>query len=407
MFFFFLKGFGQIPFYDQVFTIFKNSEIRIGSEAYIVKGGSTVFEFFAQTPNFEQTMEADMGYSMSFLFEIDNLTDSFTLRDASLVNAKTVFTAHCFCAPNHHDISRGVISGKKLYNGDWKVVINVISGSEPFEFPIYTSGIFKFKTLPANDAANDSPGQNGMNDLYDTITEFRYSSGHTGWEGGSSSYIAVKNDSVYFEPRGKRTKNKFKLKDSDWRNLTNSVSIEDFSGKDLSGGGVRPESMSYPGNGIYIRTVKYSGYRKIPEGGNSNLTELMHSFQKIECDHFIHCPRDTSFIIDSKGNSVSFQCVENKQDFDPRAEISKSLTFEINKSRDYFSLKDSDLVQARTFVTVKCICPSNGTHPVFRGKITGVKQSSDEWEIKVNVVYFDDSGKEYSFKETGIYRYPW
>lgn len=402
-----LNGFGQSNLFDQVYSIYKNSEIRIGSEAYIVMGRSTVFEFFAQTPNFEQTMGEDLGYSMNFLFEMDTLSDSFTLRDASLVSAKTVFTAHCHCLPNHHDISRGVISGKKLNNGDWKVEINVISGSEPFEFPIHTSGIFKYKLVPDYDIPNEPSGQNEGNGLFDTITEFRYSSGHTGWEGQSSgsSTITIKNDSVYFEPHGMRTHYKFKLKDSDWRNLTNSVSIGDVSGNIMPAG--IPESGSYSGNGIAVRTNKSMGFRKIPEGANSNLTELVHTFQGIECDHFIYCSSDTSFTIVSNANSVSFQCVENKQDFDPRAEISKSLTFDINKSKDYFSLKDSDLVQARTFVNVKCICTSNGTHAVTKGKITGVRQAADEWEIKINVVYYDDEGKGYPFKETGIYRYAW
>jgi hypothetical protein len=401
-----LKGFGQTAMFDQAYTIFRNSDINIDQEASLIKGNSTVFEYFAQTPNFEQTMGDDLGYSMSFLFKMDTLNDSFTLEDGSLAGAKTVFTLYGQCLPNHHDISKGIIKGKKLKNGDWKIEINVVSGPELLEYPIHATGIFH--NTAESESSNAFTGQNETSDLFDTITEFRYTSGHMGWdgEGVGSSSIIIKNDSVYFEPKGMRMQNKFKLKDTDWRNLTNSVSLNDFSGNTAAAG--LTESNNINRGGIYIRTNKSRAYRKIPEGTNSNLTELMHLFQSIECDHFIHCPRDTSFtIVRNSGNSIEFQCLENRPDFDPRNQISKSASFEIDDSKSNFSLKDSALVQAMTFVTVNCICPENGTHAVTKGKITGLRQSEDEWEIKVNIFYTDDTGKQHPFRETGIYRYKW
>ncbi len=129
---------------DTTYTIFKNSTINIGNSASIIEGKSNVFKYYHQSPNFQQTMQIDGGSAMTFLFEIAVLRDSFVIKDSDLIKANTVYSLHCRCPPNVHEISKGTITGNKLSNGDWNVEINVVSVSKQQEYPVHVVGIFKY-----------------------------------------------------------------------------------------------------------------------------------------------------------------------------------------------------------------------------------------------------------------------
>jgi hypothetical protein len=232
--------------------------------------------------------------------------------------------------------------------------------------------------------------------------------------------FSIKNDSIYFEKEGsgriKGKKKKFRLKESDWENLL--ICVSDYELPEYAkprGPAISPEPSE---KGISIISNKSSYYCDLRGSGLSNQTvpdlkisELLHIFQDIECAHFINCPKqDTSFTILTETNpgSNEFQCIEDSPNYDISESIKKTVLFEIDSAKNIFSLKDSSsLAQAKTKIYINCQCPAKGEHPISRGKITGIRQTREEWEVQIHVVYSDETGTTYPFQETGIYRYKW
>ncbi len=138
------KGRSHSGMEDTTYTIYENSAVNAGYSVSIIRGKATVFEYYYQSPDYDQTMEYDAGHAMRFLFEVDTLNEHFILKDFALVRASTVFSSYCHCPPNLHEISKGTITGDKLENGDWRVEINVVSVSKQQEYPVHAVGIFKY-----------------------------------------------------------------------------------------------------------------------------------------------------------------------------------------------------------------------------------------------------------------------
>ena len=141
----------QKEVYNYSFYQSSSLEIVTNDDTYmqwtnITEGDFIVFEYQYQSE--VNALIADQGYIQTIRFEIPKDLSEFTYKDDELINIKTTYSESCFCyfpADSSKNVApKGVISGQKLSETKWKIMIDVIFyGDENQKL----SQSFKLKTI--------------------------------------------------------------------------------------------------------------------------------------------------------------------------------------------------------------------------------------------------------------------
>tara|TARA_B100000809_G_scaffold222714_1_gene231880 strand:+ start:493 stop:843 length:351 start_codon:yes stop_codon:yes gene_type:complete len=94
----------------------------------IEEGPNLVFEYEYSAE--EKANISDDEYSEFIRFEINPELTEFNYKNEELAEIKTVFSKSCFCGFGYElekDVApKGIISGEKISNTEWKILIDVV-----------------------------------------------------------------------------------------------------------------------------------------------------------------------------------------------------------------------------------------------------------------------------------------
>ncbi|NAS31943.1 hypothetical protein GTQ40_13230 [Flavobacteriaceae bacterium R38] len=132
-------------------TFTENSRVQILNNPNIapllveVTDGDLLVFNYSRSDGFDNSI-ADDEIDELIVFEVDPNSNSFSYSGQDFIDNNAYYSRSCFCLPvGAVQIQTGTISGTRISNQEWSIVINVTIDFESFTQLINVSGIYRLK----------------------------------------------------------------------------------------------------------------------------------------------------------------------------------------------------------------------------------------------------------------------